>query len=302
MQLTYEQALLDRNISYETIITYYNKPKFVYKYQSFYNDDGSLNAHWKSNITGKTFRLNKASAFEDKNDCRPYFRQDYILKRIEDFYRYFAPTSVERALDLAREEINQATFERIREHYQNEIFIGCLTVSNNNEEMWDKYSNNKTGYCIEYEVADNFLLSDSMLPVLYSDKPYDSSDLFFLNLVLTAVQRGKNIALEENLKVYGEYFRWLLKLSYVPVFIKERAKWSYEKEYRLFLLKHRNTTKKMIRAEDYLDENQCIDLSDSVRSIYLGKRFDENPESDTLLNEIHEVIKTSGKNIGVHRL
>ncbi len=294
--MRYQDALKSPNVSFVALIEHYNKPDRVYKYQYFYDEAGNPNRYWKTNITGETFRLNVASSFEDQNDCRPRFDRNTVIDFMKRFLIRVETDNLTDLLKNIDKEITEDFFERIVLNYQNSIFIGCLTAKSSNNHMWKKYANNDTGYCIEYSVPDNELLSHNMLPVIYESKGFDASYAFCLGIILEGVRQGKNRTLEENIQIYSQYYNIWGKLVYVPTFVKGES-WHQEEEYRLFLLPHFINSIRMVKAKEEMDKNQCISLEKSVRAIYLGKNFEKNPNSDMLLDEIKTVI--SGRNISL---
>ena len=100
------------------------------------------------------------------------------------------------------------------------------------------------------------------------------------------------------IKCYNTYYKKILKMTYVPLFIKQ-PKWEFEHEYRMFLLKHRNTIQGMITMDEFLDENKNINLSKSITGIYLGENFTQNKDSDNILSYIKEIAQS--KNITVYQ-
>ena len=288
---SYKDALIDKDIPYSVLVQGWNKPRYVYKYQNFYDADGSKNVYWKDSFKG-LFHLSLPYTFEDKNDCAPFYNSDDVKKIFYDFLDRFSPEKKDELIQELMGEIDDEHFDRIKENYQKSIYIGCFAKSPSIDEMWNKYSNDHTGYCIEYEVEKDKLLSEHMLPVLYSDSPYNSSFAFALSVLLESIKAGKGRTDEENIKYYGKYYERLQKMSYVPVFIKQRSKWAFEEECRLFLTPHvRMDLDKtdVVEAKSLMDDNDCIDLSQAVSRIYIGKHFDKNPDSEALLEEIKSI-------------
>lgn len=182
-------------------------------------------------------------------------------------------------------------FEGVISNYRNEIRIGCFTKSADNLDMWQKYSNARTGFCIEYQTEKDELFRCSTLPVLYSDKPYNSSLSLACSIILDLYQKAKGRSLEENLKIFEPIYAKMLKIAYIPLFIKEIAHWSFEEEYRMFLLKHRNTQIEMLKSDEILDENYNINLSNAITSVYLGVDFEKNKNHGAIKSEIIQMAE-----------
>ena len=89
---------------------------------------------------------------------------------------------------------------------------------------------------------------------------------------------------------YKTVYARLLKTTYIPLFIKKPS-WAFEREYRMFLLKHRSTREGVLTSQDYLDFNGNIDLSDAVTAIYLGQNFENNQNAPQLRAQIISICR-----------
>lgn len=300
MLMEYEDALLSPDISWDCLTQGVVIPKHLYKYQSFYSSDGSENPYWEKNMNG-SFHMSLGCEFEDINDCKPFIDKQLVRSYIDKF---LVSMSVEEGIRKSiiqqlDKEITEESINKIKSNYQNTIRVGCFTSISDNDKMWDKYADMKKGYCIEYDTSKNRLFEISTLPILYSDKPYDTSVTFANLLILECTKKGKQRTDEESIEIFNLIYARILKTSYVPVFIKQKLYWDFEKEYRLFLLKHRNTRDGMIKMEQFLDSSFNIDLSNSISAIYLGEDFDNNKQVDKLLKRVNCISRE--KNITVYR-
>lgn len=295
MKKSYEEVLLDASISYDEIISRQHMPQYLYKYQCFYSQEREENKYWRDNLRG-TFHLSLGKEFEDKNDCKPYINKAEVCSIIKNSLLHFGVThkdiyNILMGLDSI---LTQEYFESIISNYQSEIRVGCFTISSDNHDLWKKYSNGETGYCLEYQTSKSPLLMHSTLPVLYSDKPYNSSLTLANTIILEFVKQQKNRDDLEQFEIYEPIFAKIAKTAYVPLFIKEMDKWSFEEEYRLFLLKNRNTQIGLLKAEDFLDAKANINLSSAITTIYLGKRFNANANHKILKEEIDCIANEMG--------
>ena len=194
--------------------------------------------------------------------------------------------NIDQILNELGNLITEKYFIQVMNNYQNSIRIGCFTDSSCNNKMWNKYAFQKSGYCIEYDTQKNPLFSLTILPIMYSDKPYNSSLTLANSLIIEANKNAKQYSAEESLKRFESIYRKILKTAYIPVFIKQEQVWQFEHEYRMFLLKNRNTREGILKDVDYLDSNYNIDLSKAVSAVYLGENFSKNKEYHALLNKI----------------
>lgn len=262
-------------------------PQKLYKYQSFHKNDGTSNPFWKGNMNGE-FHTSLACEFEDKNDCVPYFNKETVVRYIDEFLQHHN-TPKEEHKHIITQLDKDFSVKEIIDNYQKEIRIGCFTHSSDNEKMWVKYANDKKGYCIEYDTSKNRLFKLLMLPVLYSDSPYDASHVLSNWLILNSLTQAKGRSLEENFKLHKQLYERNIKMSYISLFIKNKQLWEFEQEYRMFILKHINTCQGMLKMDELLDDKFNLDLSDSITAIYLGKNFFENKDSFALLNEVKSI-------------
>lgn len=285
--MNYEEMLLSPGISWDAMTAGITIPSKLYKYQSFIKADGKVNPHWIENMEGQ-FHMSLGCEFEDINDCRPYFNKQLTLDYIDEFLRSFnadCKTRTEISNKLTHTLTNEF-FASVISNYQRKIRIGCFTDFSDNEQMWTKYARTKTGYCIEYDTSKNKLFQLSTLPVLYRTQPYDCSLTFANSLILEANRQGKNRTFEENSEIFELIYEKILKTAYIPLFIKQKGRWDFEREYRMFLLPHRNTRDGMLELSQYLDNNYNLDLANAISSIYLGENFAELDNSDELFEKI----------------
>lgn len=269
-------------------------PQFLYKYRSFYNEDGSENEYWKDYLLGK-FHLNVANNFEDVNDCKPFFDRDKLINIMIDelidktsnnqLKKRFISEYIIKNDENIMNEIHKYIKE-VEENYK-KIHIGCFTNTNKNDEMWKKYADNYQGFCIEYNIEEHERLKDSILHVCYvkekdRKKYVDKTDIV------------KRLIKHEPLSLIDQ------KDIFNLLFIKTDD-WSFEKEYRLFLLEHRTMNdKSMLKRKDVLDSNNNINLASAIRAIYLGKDFEQNNNYKEIKEQVMEIA--SKRNISVYKI
>ena len=297
--LKYEEDLFSPDIDWNYLSQIYPPPEKLYKYQSFYKNENTQNPYWLDNLNGE-FHMSLARDFEDTNDCKPHINMKIVREILEDYLKQFVQEKnrIEEIKKVLDEELVEDRIIHIEKNFQEGIRIGCFTDSPYNEQMWEKYSDNNRGYCIEYDSKRHDLFTTSTLPVLYSQDQYDLSLPYVSSIILEAVRKKDGKSHEEMIKDYDKFYKRILKMTYVPVFIKQE-KWEFEREYRMFLLKHRNTIQGMITMDESLDENKNINLSDSIIGIYLGDNFTQNKDYNNILSEIKEIAQS--KNITVYQ-
>lgn len=296
--INYEDVLLSPEISWDAVTTGIKMPQTLYKFQSFIKADGTDNLHWSGNMEGQ-FHMSLGCEFEDRNDCKPYFSKNSVLNYIDNFLRSLNVDYNTRDVILKglMQILTDAYFNSVISNYQNKIRIGCFTDSSDNEKMWEKYAYDKTGYCIEYDTSKNKLFQLSTLPILYCIHSYDCSFTLASSLILESNRVGKNQTLEDNLEFFKPIYEKILKTAYIPLFIKQKRYWEFEREYRMFLLSHRNTRDGMLEASKYLDDNYNLDLANAVNAIYLGENFTTLTNSSEILKKVICICKN--KKIGL---
>lgn len=303
MKMSYVDALLSPDISWETLIEAVTIPEKLYKYQFFYSKDRKENKYWKNNMQGE-FHLSLGREFEDINDCRPYINKKDVEQYLVDFFKLMDAENVNSisAIKQFNERFDENNIARIVQNYQSKIRIGCFTDSFENRKMWEKYSNNSTGFCIEYDIKKSELFSSSVLPVLYTTKQYNMSKNYACSFILELCQQAKKRSEQEQLRIYQDNFRKMIKTAYIPVFLKDRDKWLFEREYRMFILKRRKTQNGWLRMEKILDKNYNIDLSKAIKAIYLGENFHKNENADELYNDILNICNDQGNLFEIYKI
>ena len=290
LAMTYKEALFSPDISLANLAQSMVLPPKLYKYQSFYKNDGTPNPFWKGNMNGE-FHTSLAREFEDEYDCVPTFSKENVRNYIDNFLQHHnTPTEECKQILRQLDDIIDISFKKIINNYQTEIRIGCFTQSSDNEKMWNKYANDKKGYCIEYDTEKNRLFKLLMLPVFYSESLYDASRVLSNWILLESFRQAKHRSLEENYKICKQLYEQNLKMSYIPLFVKNEQRWGFEQEYRMFILKHINTCQGLLKMDELLDDKFNLDLSDSITAIYLGGNFFENKDSIALLNEVKSIV------------
>ena len=294
--MTYKEMLFSPTDSLDHMSQTVPFPSRLYKYQSFVlAKDGSPNPYWSGNLEGQ-FHLSLGCEFEDSMDCRPSFHLDHVLGYIDELSKIdpISEQEQKKILDALKTVMTPEYFRGIQENYQRSIRIGCFTDSSDNVRMWNKYACHKTGFCIEYTTQKHPLFRLSTLPVLYENAPYDSSMTLAHFVILECVRQAKGRTMQENMSIYDSAYRKILKTAYIPLFVKEKKRWKFEREYRMFLLKTRTTREGKLESKDYLDSSFNLDLSHEITAVYLGQNFEKNPDSAQLLESVASICRRKG--------
>jgi hypothetical protein len=178
-------------------------PKKLYKFIAL-GDNCDLNAKKLSDLGNNYTRL---SHYGDFND--PFEFQSIIIdkKRLKEKALY--------------SDDNLAGTEKILSSVRDLNYVGCFSRTKDSLPMWAYYTNNHTGFCVEYRVQNALFL----YKVLYEKERVVSATLlsFFLQHLFEA--QAKNLSDTPVLDYYYE----AIKLS----FAVKHTSWRHEKEFRL---------------------------------------------------------------------
>lgn len=109
--------------------------------------------------------------------------------------------------------------------------------------MWNNYSADSTGYCIEYDLSD-YELAKNVLPVIYQDERKTN---IIIQLVGSLI--GQMIIGFNNGQIQAD------SSHFIRLFLTKYKKWEYQKEWR------------------FLECANEKPKSSKIRTIYLGKNF-----------------------------
>jgi hypothetical protein len=119
------------------------------------------------------------------------------LKNDSIFFRYpkgFKTDEYDSVFKLS-EKLKESTYSTSKELYelldrylQKNIFVTCFTENKSENQMWEKYSDDYSGYCIEYsldyfyknyiekKINDNDNYTNNIAPVVYEKDIFDVND------------------------------------------------------------------------------------------------------------------------------
>ena len=132
------------------------------------------------------------------------------------------------------------------------------------------------------KIQKNAARFDNLKQDFLDDKKYSGTAEATLNGYRYDITRFLKYLSDEQLAVN--------RCKQIPLFIKKPS-WAFEREYRMFLLKHRSTREETLASQDYLDSNGNINLSDAVTAIYLGQNFENNQNAPQLRAQIISICR-----------
>ena len=105
-----------------------------------------------------------------------------------------------------------------------EIGICSLSETNKSQVMWEMYSHNYEGYCIEYESNSSIDFQLNTFPVVYGNKRETNIIKILVGAFLESF-----VAIISN----GEISQIDRCLDYIHLFLTKFSEWSFQKEWRI---------------------------------------------------------------------
>lgn len=139
-----------------------------------------------------------------------------------------------------------------------EIGICSLSETNKSQVMWEMYSHNYEGYCIEYESNSSINFQLNTFPVVYGNKRETNIIKIlvgaFLESFIASISNGQVSQIDRG-------------LDYMHLFLTKFSEWSFQKEWRI------------------IGEANLKFPAPKIAAIYVGKKcYDEN---------IHRIVNWS---------
>ena len=160
-------------------------------------------------------------------------------------------------------------------YLQKNIFVTCFTENKFENQMWKKYSDDYSGYCLEYslgyfyknyiekKINDNDNYTNNIAPVVYEKDIFDVTD-YYLD------EYSKELLIEKNFKniiVPVLFFTTLTK----------RLEYFWENEWRWFEIEVKNPDEKSIYTEDGM-----VKIVGKPKAIYLGKKMSKENKKEII--------------------
>lgn len=197
------------------------RPNKLYKYFNF-------DPYWRKNIYGGEIVFNNPSNYNDPMDSRWFLDYERIVEeRLKESNGRWNDAEiralVRQSIPLYEEDL----------YYLRHLFkISCFSESPCSNLMWGHYADKHRGFCLEYDVEKLESQTSIMLPVIYSEKPFQAWRLI-------------------DKKGLDDEF-----LELIP-FLYKSCDWSYEREWRTF-----------IPAEH--DDIVIVPVSNCITGVYFG--------------------------------
>lgn len=159
--------------------------------------------------------------------------------------------------------------------------IACFSESNDSSLMWGHYADGHKGFCLEYDFksvikpcdvncniikgCNNFMITPSIAPVIYSKKRFDATAHLF-----TVIQANIKDIIKQSGTHMNMYYEDMLLIS--KCLLMKSNDWEYEKEWRLF------SPPLLEPSSDY-----NVIFKTKPTALYIGART-SNENSNTLRN------------------
>lgn len=224
--IAYKYCLKSYNVKYAAAIAKHYSPVKIYKYYSF------SDPHWKKNIYDYEIAFNFPSNFNDPMDSRWFLDYEKIYKeRFKDIGEVWDIENIggkEHFLDTI--QLNEEDLMYLRDMF----YVSCFSTNPYSALMWGHYAEKHKGFCIEYDVKSLPENMRILLPVIYTEKPFDASMILDM--------RG----IEDNFAMLCPY-------------LFKSADWKYEKEWRIFV---KNTGEQQ--------QPLILNAPNAISGIYMG--------------------------------
>jgi len=170
---------------------------------------------------------------------RGYLKNQGLAKRkSEEFEKKIRElTSESKCKDFYDNFMN--AFSQLNIKIKQTYFIHSFAGSYDNPTLWENYTDNDKGFCIEYDLSlleeigfDKFTKLYQMWPIIYKNKEdIDLSELIRLSIKQVLKQRD----------IFGEY---LLGIKVAINVMSKQTKYNYEDEWRLLIEKKKQKNNK----------------------------------------------------------
>ena len=206
-------------------------PERLYKYR-YWNNEEKYKFH-KNILTERQLFFSNSAYFDDPDDCRFPVKFDFTFESIKDRMKktYLSLPGLHVLKDNQLDSlIKQQYYERfgtesaraIREkefydYFNSTLVIYCLSISNSNLNMWNKYGDNFKGFCVGFDFHKSLAsLVEASIGGTYVNYVDTTSESLIY----------PNIHSKKGLEDYAWFFFDLINKKY--------NSWSFEKEYRLY--------------------------------------------------------------------
>lgn len=178
------------------------RPQKLYKYYSFES------MYWEENTFKSELAFNLPEDFNDPLDSRWFLDYETILReRFRDIGEDWSTSLIG----------DDSSFQSMIQLYEEDLMplrnmfcLCCFSKTPSSNLMWGHYANKHTGFCLEYDVSRFPKECQVVLPVIYTEEPFDASMILDMRGI-----EDKYAALS-------------------PLLFKSKD-WSYEKEWRAII-------------------------------------------------------------------
>lgn len=188
-----------------------HKPSKLYKYRQA--DDFGFDVIEKAELW-----LARADTVNDPFDCFFTYNVEDILDSHERGLREKKPDVSDEVVQQLRQQHSgtiKNDHDKIREDFRKRVKLCSLSQRSDIKKMWEEYSDNHSGFCIEFDFQQvQQDLWKILLPVFYTDTRVDFSSY------ITRIHR-------EREKVNPSFIR--------RAALTKSLEWEYEEEWRIIL-------------------------------------------------------------------
>ncbi|PFB33651.1 hypothetical protein CN392_17945 [Bacillus cereus] len=235
--------------------------KKVYKYYSL-TDNKKLNDIKLQTLRDEKIFLSPMSALNDPFEGKALFYNEKNLQYIERLKEHEG---------------------RLIDDFSSMGLITSMTKNNvNSMPMWAHYSNNHSGYCVEYDTEEkrNSLLRSLLMPVQYTNERLDVTDIVKgqAEKIINLIERNIQLGIKESL--FDDFLLIWITILYSCV---KHISWQYENELRVLV---GQTEKQHINAHpnsifigakcDLYHKERLIEIANYLKISAYQMYFDEH--------------------------
>lgn len=173
------------------------------------------------------------------------------------------------------EKMVRGELKTLSKDFQDEIHIACFSEEINSPSMWGNYANENKGFALAYDFEKFYCEPEEqrecyLLPVIYGEKPYDSTD--FMRWYYWQMKLADNV--DNQLLTLQQYQTALShnccpdELAAIKAMLYKSKKWKEEKEWRLISYGNEPDRQK-----------EHFNLTKKPVALYLGYKIEEKKQN-----------------------
>ena len=203
--------------------------------------------------------------------CNSYgkFRMNLLMDNILDIQSQMNGINVAEFVNLIRVTTKALENPDVKKQFEDMVMIAVearekmgicsLATTFDNIRLWNEYSNNQTGYCVEYDFKEYDKEKYELLPVLYEDNRQNNiAEVLVNDFLLQIIKKMSNDTITTD------------SYKYLSIFITKDTVWKYQNEWRL-IGEAKDRAEGVIIKKIILGENVSVDNEEKMQE-FCNKR------------------------------